>query len=106
MYVLGFSFINYGYCLINGFWNAFVNHDFEGQQKLLKYCHIINTCPQFLNLAPTAPKTAFVKSALLNTMNGALPPNSKATLLTLVEHCLYNSLPTAVEPRGKIVILR
>ncbi len=37
----------------------------------------------FLNLATIAPLTAAGMSAELNTMNGAFPPNSSDTLLTV-----------------------
>ena len=45
------------------------------------------TCPEHLNLAPIAPCTAASTSALWNTMNGAFPPNSRETFLTVEAHC-------------------
>ena len=44
---------------------------------------VTHVCPEFLYLAPISPWTAASTSALGNTMNGALPPNSNATLLTV-----------------------
>ena len=45
-----------------------------------------------------APSTASSTSASSNTINGAWPPNSIDTFLTVVAHCANNILPTSVEP--------
>src|SRR6476469_6706564 len=45
-----------------------------------------------------APSTAASISASSNTMNGALPPSSSETFLTVLAHCAINCLPTSVEP--------
>ena len=37
-------------------------------------------------------------SASSNTMNGALPPSSSETFLTVPAHCAISSLPISVEP--------
>src|SRR5919206_228787 len=45
-----------------------------------------------------SPSTAESRSASSNTMNGALPPSSSETFLTVPAHCAINCLPTSVEP--------
>src|SRR6266478_7699700 len=45
-----------------------------------------------------APLTAASISASSKTMNGALPPNSSDSFLTVPAHCSISCLPTAVEP--------
>src|SRR5207253_7230584 len=45
-----------------------------------------------------APLTAISISASSKTMNGALPPNSSDSFLTVPAHCSISSLPTSVEP--------
>jgi hypothetical protein len=42
--------------------------------------------------------TAISMSASSKTMNGALPPNSSASFLTVPPHCCISNLPTSVEP--------
>jgi hypothetical protein len=59
---------------------------------------VIRTWPQLRNFDAIAPSTALSISALLKTINGAFPPSSNASLLTLDELCLYSNFPTAVEP--------
>ncbi len=54
--------------------------------------------PAFLNLQAIAPSTALSMSASSKTMNGAWPPSSMLTRLTVSAHCLSRILPTAVEP--------
>lgn len=60
--------------------------------------YLSTTCPEFLNLELIRPSTALSRSADSNTMNGALPPNSKLVLFMVEAHCLYKSFPTAVDP--------
>jgi hypothetical protein len=45
-----------------------------------------------------APSTAASRSASSNTMNGALPPSSSETFLTVLAHCDISSFPTCVDP--------
>src|SRR5271165_2070688 len=45
-----------------------------------------------------APLTAISISASSKTMNGALPPNSSDSFLTVPAHCCISNLPTSVEP--------
>src|ERR1700676_493143 len=45
-----------------------------------------------------APLTAISMSASSNTMNGALPPSSSETFLTVPAHCSISNLPISVEP--------
>src|SRR6266851_8060751 len=45
-----------------------------------------------------APLTAISISASSNTMNGALPPSSSDSFLTVPAHCCISSLPISVEP--------
>ena len=54
--------------------------------------------PQFLNLQAIAPSTALSRSASSKTMNGARPPSSIDTRLTVSAHCLSRILPISVEP--------
>jgi mRNA interferase HicA len=42
--------------------------------------------------------TAISISASSKTMNGALPPNSRESFLTVPAHCSISNLPTSVEP--------
>src|SRR5271170_6186056 len=46
----------------------------------------------------TAPLTAASISASSKTMNGALPPNSSDSFLTVPAHCCISNLPISVEP--------
>src|SRR5712672_283121 len=55
-------------------------------------------CPAFLYFEAIAPLTAASISASSNTMNGALPPNSRESFLTVPAHCSISNLPTSVEP--------
>src|SRR6266404_3005791 len=48
-----------------------------------------------------APLTAISMSASSKTMNGALPPSSSDSFLTVPAHCCISNLPTSVEP-GKV----
>ena len=50
------------------------------------------------NFDAIAPVTAASRSASSNTMNGALPPSSSDTRLTVCAACAISSFPTAVEP--------
>src|SRR5436190_22943651 len=45
-----------------------------------------------------APLTAASISASSKTMNGALPPSSSESFLTVPAHCCISNLPTSVEP--------
>src|SRR5437879_2348400 len=45
-----------------------------------------------------APLTAISMSASSKTMNGALPPNSSDSFLTVPAHCCISNLPVSVEP--------
>src|SRR5437762_745741 len=45
-----------------------------------------------------APFTAASISASSKTMNGALPPSSSDSFLTVPAHCCISNLPTSVEP--------
>ncbi len=45
-----------------------------------------------------APLTAISISASSNTINGALPPSSSETFLTVAAHCSISNLPISVEP--------
>src|SRR5260370_6700602 len=45
-----------------------------------------------------APLTASSRSASSNTMNGAFPPSSMLTFLTVEAHCASSFAPTSVEP--------
>jgi hypothetical protein len=45
-----------------------------------------------------APLTAISISASSKTMNGALPPSSSESFLTVPAHCSIRNLPTSVEP--------
>src|SRR6267154_1759050 len=54
--------------------------------------------PAFLYFEAIAPLTAISMSASSKTMNGALPPSSSETFLTVPAHCSINSLPISVEP--------
>src|SRR5271169_331839 len=45
-----------------------------------------------------APLTAASMSASSKTMNGALPPNSSDSFLTVPAHCCISNLPISVEP--------
>jgi hypothetical protein len=42
--------------------------------------------------------TAISMSASSKTMNGALPPSSSESFLTVPAHCCISNLPTSVEP--------
>ena len=54
--------------------------------------------PEFLYLAAIAPSIADSRSASSNTINGAWPPNSSDTLLTVSAEALSNFFPVAVDP--------
>jgi hypothetical protein len=54
--------------------------------------------PALRNFACTAPVTAASRSASSNTMNGALPPSSIETRLSVSAHWRTSFLPTAVDP--------
>ena len=54
--------------------------------------------PEPRNLEAMAPFTAKSKSASLKTMNGALPPSSKESFLSVSADCFISSLPTLVDP--------
>lgn len=52
----------------------------------MQYYHLkiqIHTCPEFLNFDAIRPATACGIFAELNTINGAFPPSSKETFLTV-----------------------
>src|SRR5438132_13806871 len=55
-------------------------------------------CPAFLYFEAIAPLTAISISASSKTMNGALPPNSSESFLTVPAHCSISNLPISVEP--------
>src|SRR5439155_21180789 len=44
------------------------------------------------------PSTALSRSASSNTMNGALPPSSSESFLTVLAHCAISVLPVSVDP--------
>src|SRR6202047_3393316 len=54
--------------------------------------------PAFLYFEAMAPLTAASISASSKTMNGALPPSSSESFLTVPAHCCISNLPTSVEP--------
>src|ERR1700740_1663733 len=54
--------------------------------------------PAFLYFEAIAPLTAISISASSKTMNGALPPSSSESFLTVPAHCCISNLPTSVEP--------
>ena len=60
--------------------------------------------PALRNFEAIAPTTAASTSASSKTMNGALPPSSSETRLTVSDACRMSSLPTGVDPVN--VILR
>src|ERR1700730_11182366 len=55
-------------------------------------------CPALRYFDAIAPLTAASISASSKTMNGALPPNSSESFLTVPAHCCISKLPTSVEP--------
>src|SRR5690606_32129663 len=55
-------------------------------------------CPVLRYLEASAHTTAASRSASSKTRNGALPPSSMDTFLTVRAHCSMSSLPTSVEP--------
>ena len=55
-------------------------------------------CPALRYFEAIAPATAASRSASSKTMNGALPPSSRLTFLTVEAHCDISSLPTSVDP--------
>ena len=63
----------------------------------MRFTHT-HVCPVFRYFEAIAPSTAASMSASSKTMNGALPPSSSETFLTVREHCSISSLPTSVEP--------
>src|SRR5271167_1312448 len=54
--------------------------------------------PAFRYFEAIAPLTAISISASSKTMNGALPPNSSESFLTVSAHCCISNLPTSVDP--------
>src|SRR5476651_1991309 len=54
--------------------------------------------PLLRYLEMIAPSTALSRSASSNTMNGALPPNSRDTFLMSLAHSAINWRPISVEP--------
>src|SRR5690625_6725373 len=46
----------------------------------------------------SAPSTARSRSASSKTINGALPPSSRLSFLTVAAHCSESNFPTAVDP--------
>src|SRR5438132_12361091 len=54
--------------------------------------------PAFLYFEAIAPLTAASMSASSKTMNGALPPSSSESFLTVPAHCCISNLPISVEP--------
>src|ERR1700731_2003396 len=54
--------------------------------------------PAFRYFEAIAPLTAASISASSKTMNGALPPSSSESLLTVPAHCCISNLPISVEP--------
>src|ERR1700730_15463748 len=54
--------------------------------------------PAFRYFEAIAPLAAASISASSKTMNGALPPNSSESFLTVPAHCSLSNLPTSVEP--------
>ena len=54
--------------------------------------------PVLRYLLAMAPCTAASRSASSNTMNGALPPSSSETFLSVPAHCCISCLPISVEP--------
>ncbi len=65
----------------------------------------MHVCPALRNFEAMAPLTASSISASSKTINGALPPNSKETFLTLSADCFKSILPTAVEPVNDIFLM-
>ena len=61
----------------------------------LAHTHV---CPVFRYLEAINPVTAASRSASSNTINGALPPNSRLTFLTVPLAWRIRSLPTGVDP--------
>src|SRR6267378_5999500 len=55
-------------------------------------------CPALRYFEAIAPLTAASISASSKTMNGALPPSSSDSFLTVPAHCCISNLPTSVEP--------
>src|ERR1700724_4845886 len=54
--------------------------------------------PAFRYFEAIAPLTAASISASSKTINGALPPSSSDSFLTVPAHCSISNLPTSVEP--------
>ncbi len=62
----------------------------------------MQVCPVFLNLLDSAARTAALMSAELNTMNGAFPPSSMETRLTVSAHWdMRTWRPGGVGDRGR-----
>uniref|UniRef100_A0A1A9VYD4 Uncharacterized protein n=1 Tax=Glossina austeni TaxID=7395 RepID=A0A1A9VYD4_GLOAU len=80
-----------------------MKHYIKNQWIWRYYFVALGVCPQFRNFEAMAPSTAFSKLAESNTINGALPPNSRETRLTVSAHWRYNSFPTSVEPVNDMV---
>src|SRR5262250_1032829 len=55
-------------------------------------------CPALRYFEAIAPFTAISMSASSKTMNGALPPSSSESFLTVPAHCCISNLPVSVEP--------
>ncbi len=64
---------------------------------MIRFAHT-QVWPALRNFEAIAPATAASRSASSNTMNGALPPSSRAIRLTVPALLAISSLPTAVEP--------
>src|SRR5260221_8024296 len=62
--------------------------------------------PALRNFEAIAPLTAATKSASANTMNGALPPSSSETRLTVAADLEIRICPTSVDPVNEILRTR
>ncbi len=63
----------------------------------LSVLHLPSKLPLTQYLLSIEEKLMFLLPAESKTMNGALPPNSSETFLTVEAHWRYNNLPTRVE---------
>src|SRR5919106_2662754 len=63
----------------------------------MRFAHT-HVCPLLRYFDAIAPSTAAARSASSNTINGALPPNSSESFLTVPAHCAMRSFPVAVDP--------
>mmetsp|Transcript_20951 Transcript_20951/g.65136 ORF Transcript_20951/g.65136 Transcript_20951/m.65136 type:complete len:225 (-) Transcript_20951:391-1065(-) len=57
-----------------------------------------HACPALRSLEAASARAATSRSASSNTTNGAFPPSSSASFLTVGAHCAKSLRPTAVEP--------